>query len=241
MNFKKHTFKFAGKASHPKNSLALIYDLEGFSQFFNQPDVQDYVPIFLNHVSRAVEICLFDGEQYWLKHRKHKLEDISIRVVHEKFMGDGALYIIEPPVGSSDFDSKKLHFLCNRLWNLKNNFDEVIKKILDKVPVVGIPHKIRFGLSRGSVYELKKPNTTSREYIGFCINLASRLQNYCPGLGFMASARLMIPSKDLESHGYQKIVATKIKGFPNEIVIVDTNEYDQLSDEIRNEFFKEPQ
>lgn len=51
MNRQTATFRFTGKASYPRNAVALLYDLEGFSRFFNQPDVQDYVPTFLNHVS----------------------------------------------------------------------------------------------------------------------------------------------------------------------------------------------
>ena len=240
---RKHTntFRFSGKASLPKNALALIYDLEGFSRFFNQPDVQDYVPVFLNHVSEAVARCLFGGEPYWVRDAKKAHAPLALRVVHEKFMGDGAMYVMLPPAGESDFNTTTLSYLCNRLWNLKRCFATVVSKSLERVPVVEVPRRIRFGVSRGAVYELKRPNTTAREYIGFCINLASRLQNYCPDLGFIASARLMIPDKALKEHAYRKTVATKIRGFPNELVIVDASEYDALPAENRDELFKEPE
>jgi class 3 adenylate cyclase len=207
------TFRFTGKASHPKNALALVFDLEGFSTFFNQPDVQDYVPAFLNHVSEAMAICLFSGEPYW-RETQNPYKALSLRVVHEKFIGDGALYIILPPPGDSDFKVGSLRALCNRLWNVKDGFGEVVRQCLEKVRVVDIPRRIRFGLSRGSVFELRQTTTKAREYIGFPINLASRLQNYCPSLGFIASARLMIPDSELEKWEYRKVVATKIKGFP---------------------------
>ena len=148
-------------------------------------------------------------------------------------------YIITPPAGDSDFTINTLSYLCNSLWNLKIHFDVVVKKSLENVPIVEVPQRIRFGLSRGSVYELSIPNKTSKEYIGFCINFASRLQHYCPNLGFIASARLMIPDRELKKHGYRKIIATKIKGFPNEIVIVDNKEYENLSDDVRSELFRE--
>lgn len=117
MSKQTHTFKFAGKASHPKNALALIYDLEGFSKLFNQPDVQDYVPIFLNHISNAIGKCLFGGLDYWTN-RPQKMTPLPIRVTHEKFMGDGALYVIHPKAGSTDFYGFEICDLCNRLWNL---------------------------------------------------------------------------------------------------------------------------
>jgi class 3 adenylate cyclase len=230
------TFRFTEKASHPKNALALVYDLEGFSRFFNQPDVQDYVPVFLNHVSEAMGAYLYGGETPLGR----TMDPLRTQIVHEKFTGDGALYIILPLAGQKDFDPTTLSAVCNRLWTLKNDFPEVVKRSLEHVPVVEVPRRIRFGLSRGSVYELSKPNTTATEYIGFCINLASRLQAYCNELGFIASARLMIPDGDLQKHGYRRVVATKIKGFSDELVIVDSAEYATLPEVIREEFFREP-
>lgn len=237
----KHTktFVFEKRASHPKNSIALMYDLEGFSRFFNQPDVQHYVPSFLNHVSSAISICLYGGDAYWLSNPQNRnTEPLDILVSHEKFMGDGALYILLPPKKTDDFDPQTLRMICNRLWNLKNGFPEIVKRALDDVPVVEVPQRIRFGVSRGSVYELKKTGGSASEYIGFCINQASRLQSYCPDLGFIASARLMISDGVLKEHSYKKVIATKIKGFPNELVIVDSDEYDELDENIRTELFR---
>jgi len=237
MKTQNSTFSFTGKASYPKNAVALLYDLEGFSRFFNQPDVQDYVPAFLNHVSATMEVNLFGGEVYWSQ--GETIDRLKVEVAHEKFTGDGALYILLPPSGAADFPTGTLQMLCNRLWTLKNNFNEVVNKSLESVPVVEVPRSIRFGLSRGSVYELQRPGTTAREYIGFCINLASRLQKYCRELGFIASARLMLSDSEMARHGYMKVVATQIAGFPNEIVFVDEEEYAALSDETRNRLFKE--
>src|ERR1041385_76943 len=95
MTSQTSTFSFTGKASYPKNAVALLYDLEGFSQFFNQPDVQDYVPAFLNYVSAAMGVNLFGGEAYWANDAT--IDPLQIEVVHEKFTGDGALYILVPP------------------------------------------------------------------------------------------------------------------------------------------------
>jgi class 3 adenylate cyclase len=236
---KQSTFKFINKASYPKNAVALIYDLEGFSKFFNQPDVQDYVPIFLNYVSETMNLIFNGGKYYWSKDSSTKVNPLGVEIVHEKFLGDGALYIIMPPKRTNDFPEDTLQYLCNRLWNLKDNFDKVIQKSLEQVPVLDVPQKIRFGISRGSVYELKKSSTTVKEHIGFCVNLASRLQSYCPELGFIASARLMLKDSDLNKQGYIKVIATKIKGFPNEIVIVDKDEFEYLEDFTKENLFQE--
>ena len=212
---------FQPTASPPKNAVGLIFDLEGFSRFFNQPDVSDYLPRFLNHVFDAVEISLQGGDAYWMGKKYASLE---FTVAQRKFMGDGALYVLLPEKGKAAFSIDELSVLCNRLWYLKGNFSRVLERCAEDVPVVDLPRRIRFGLARGSVIELREATDDSTEYVGFCINLASRLQKYCPHLGFIASARMGLKQTDLDKHGYIKTVATAIKGFPEEIVLVDKRE-----------------
>ena len=239
MSSQTSTFSFTSKASYPKNAVALLYDLEGFSRFFVQPDAQDYVPTFLNLVSAAMGVNLFGGDAYWAGNAK--IDPLQLEVAHEKFTGDGALYILLPPGGASDFPAGTLQHLCNRLWTLKSRFSAVVDRALESVPVVEVPRKVRFGLSRGSVYELQTPGSTASEYIGFSINLASRLQKYCPELGFIASARLMLADREIARHGFIKVVATQLRGFTDEIVLIDGLEYEALPEDIRTKLFKQTQ
>jgi len=229
------TFKF-DSASHPQNAISLVYDLEGFSNFFNQPDVQEYIPAFLNVISDAISTCLFGGTAYWQDNAKYP--PLSSTPIHEKFMGDGGLYIFTPD-GLSDFREGFPVALCNRLYILRRNFSHVVQRCTEMVPVFAIPRNIRFGLARGSVYELASKHGDDSEFIGFCINLSSRLQSYCPDLGFIVSARLKIPADKLADSGYKKVIATRIKGFPKELVFVDTDEYTRLSEEVRSSLFEE--
>ena len=230
------TIRFDSTASRPKHAFAMIYDLGGFSKFFNQPDVQDYVPKFINRVSEAISIILYGGNAYWQTEEDGAFDSLQIPI-HEKFLGDGALYIWIPPRGAKGFSEDFVMPLCNRLWNLKKKFRFLLKKCSDDIPVLEVPDRIRFGLARGTIYELSLKNSTHKEYIGFCINLASRLQKYCPELGFIASARIRLLESDLKEHGYMKVIATKIKGFPREIVIVDKKEFESLNAETKKELF----
>jgi hypothetical protein len=70
------------------------------------------------------------------------------------------------------------------------------------------------------------------------MNLASRLQKYCSKLDFIASARIGLPQERLEKHGYLRVVAKQIKGFPREIVIVDKTEWEALDPSVRDELFE---
>jgi hypothetical protein len=154
--------------------------------------------------------------------------------IHQKFLGDGALYIWN----LNDLGPTKVVNLANRLWNLKSKFKNVLSACSDEVPVVDLPDKIRFGLSAGSVYKLTYLSSNQTEYIGYPINLASRLQGYCRDLGFIASARLNLPEKTLTDNGYIRVIAKDLKGFPREIVIVDGAEYKKLDDTIREQLFE---
>jgi class 3 adenylate cyclase len=227
------TISFDSTASRPKHAVAMVYDLEGFSRFFNQPDVQEYVPKFINKVSAAVNACIFGGNQFW--QAEPVILGPLLAPVHEKFLGDGALYVWTNDEGAIDTDF--VSYLCNRLFNLKNQFHELAAAAYDELPVVDLPQRIRFGIARGTVYELRRRGTKQREYIGFCINLASRLQKYCPELGFVASARVGLPNKILKEHGYTRVVAKAIKGFPREIVFVDVDEFESLPPKVREEYF----
>lgn len=214
----------------------MICDVEGFSRFFNQPDVNGYVAKYLNHVLEAVDVCICGGSPYWLEDAQ-EYEPLMLQPSHVKFLGDGVMLIWTPDAKNQDFSLCFLNKLCNRLWHLKNNFNRVLSRCADTVPVFDLPPKIRFGLARGTVYKLQQRHSTRTEYIGFCINLASRLQKYCPQLGFIASARLSLPASMLEDSCYVKVVAKKIPGFSSEIVIVDKDEFERLDQATKADLF----
>lgn len=240
---KERTIQFEATASRPKQGLVVIYDLEGFSQFFNQPDVQDYVPKYLNRVNDAIGRTIYGGVQYWLPTElgpKAIHPALSALPAHEKFLGDGAMFIWLDQAEST-ISSRFVMDLCNQLWNLKDSFEGVVKAAYDEMPVFDLPKRIRIGIAKGTVFELNRRSTRHKEYIGFCINLASRLQKYCPELGFIASARIGLPQAALKENRWIRVVAKDIKGFPREIVIVDSEEYQALENEIRSRYFEDIQ
>jgi len=227
---------FKPRASYPEQAIVLIFDLENFSGFFSQPDVQEYVPKFLNLVLEAVKVCIDGGKAYWLENDSEKNTILSPlpKHIHSKFLGDGALFIWR----YNDFKHEQIITLVNRLYNLKLFFSKIVANAADIVPVIDIPKNIRFGMAAGSVYKLTYNNSIKEEYIGYSINLASRLQSYCREIGFIFSGRLNIKSTELEENQYVKKVAKKIKGFPREYVIIDKGNFDNLTNEVKTELFE---
>src|SRR5438552_16533480 len=148
---KPNTIQFDSKASHPQRGLVVVYDLEGFSRFFNQPDVQEYVPGFINHVSAAISTCIYGGSHYWTT-QAEQTAGLSNVPVQEKYLGDGAMYIwLE--TDKSSLGEEFAGNLCNRLWNLKTGFKKVLEAAADLLPVVDVPGRIRFGVAAGTIYE----------------------------------------------------------------------------------------
>ena len=230
----KQRFVFEPVAAAPVDAVVIVFDLEGFSRFFSQPDVHAYVPRFLNMVFEAIRVVFEGGTPIW-KERTSTIEPL-MTPTYQKFLGDGALYLL-PVGGKRGLTAGDTLALINRLWNLKSDFHTIADATSAAVPVVDVPRRIRFGVARGSGYKLTYRGSRQTEYVGYCINLAARLQGYCPELGFIASARLRLPDSALQKANYVKVVAKRLKNFPKEIVIVDRAEYDGLEASVRAALF----
>jgi class 3 adenylate cyclase len=232
----KKTLGFEPKAGQPFDGLALIFDLAEFTKFFNLADAHLFVPRFLNRVMEAIDILFFGGEQYWLPENR-TIAALSKAPIHEKFLGDGALYVWN----LFEDEARTKALIANivaRCWNLQAFYSKVVDKCVEELPVRELPPAIRFGLARGNLYELRAASDGHREYIGPCINLASRLQKYCPELRFIASARIDLPADQLKALTLIRVAASKIRGFPGEIVLLDKGEYEKLSANNRNTYFE---
>jgi hypothetical protein len=75
---------FNPQASLPKQGLVLIFDLEGFSKFFAQPDVQNYVPKYLNHIINAIKNIIYGGKSFWNGQKESNMSSLP-KPIHELF------------------------------------------------------------------------------------------------------------------------------------------------------------
>lgn len=213
----------------------MIFDMEGFSRFFSHPDISEYVPKFLNLILQEIDATIKGETPYWAV----DIDDEAIQiprlpdVIHSKFLGDGGLYIWR----YNDFTDQQRLDLIATFWLLKLKYKRILKKATEEIPFTGIPKNIRFGIAAGTIYNLSYENGETEEYIGYSINLASRLQSYCRDIGFIVSGRLNIKSADLLKGQFIKVTAGKIKGFPEEMVILDEREYEELDKNIKADLF----
>ncbi|MDQ1591499.1 MAG: hypothetical protein QOG71_2126 [Pyrinomonadaceae bacterium] len=217
-------------------ALVLIFDLEGFTQFCTKPQIERYIPRFLNRVFHLISSALVIDDSFNEARLRFPLG--GALPVHIKFLGDGALLIWKMPTDSPKKVSTFIELL-NHLYIVKTSYKDLLDECQDEFGISSLPNKIRFGIATGEVCKLKAGNPNRIEYIGFPINLASRLQSYCRGLGLMASARIGIDYDHLEVLNYRKVSAKKLSGFGSEVVIVDEEDYSSLLSKERSKLFSE--
>ena len=105
-----------------------------------------------------------------------------------KYTGDGALFLWVEDAGE-DFS----HDFCTAVVLALRHFQSQLPTHVDSWEkewrTTGLPHAARIGISCGPVQPLTTPNydiiPTPIDYAGYCINLAVRLQDHCPDLGFI--------------------------------------------------------
>ena len=202
------------------DSIAAVFDLEGFTNFCKQIEPHLPVPLFLSTFLKWL-MDEIKGEMIRKNHPKGS-SLWSPLPYFVKFMGDGLL-VLWDSTSMSDAQRRNVIAACK---NIRRKYStKFVPTISDKV--VDIPHRLRCGLARGTVYSVGDGN----DYVGSCINMAARLQKL-PGLSFAFNRRGI----DLatENAFYKNDVLIKriaIRGIgENELIGVLKIEFTALSD-----------
>ena len=154
-------------------AIAAIFDLSGFTKFCGQNDPQLCVPDFLSQFlawlfdeirTETVNETYPQGKTLWC--------DLPFMA---KFLGDGVLFLWNAGAMDGTSFCNVVVSLGNICLHYQNNFFPKIKR-----EVVEPPNALRCGIARGSVYSVGN----AEDYVGPCINIASRLQkisslNFC--------------------------------------------------------------
>ena len=212
------------------DAIAAVYDLAGFTTFCNQVDQHLVVPRFLS----SFLDWLFDSIKASLTQQNYgdKRTLWAELPFMAKFMGDGVMLLWNTR-GMTE------QLICNVVTTLydigrayRTKFYPEISKVTDKPPTT-----LRCGLARGRVFSVGN----GRDYIGHCMNTASRLQKlslltFCfPHRGFNVSGAM--------AEEYRRLFIKKsvpIRGVgENELVWVLESEFSQLP-EGQRAMFQDP-
>lgn len=231
--------------SETREVIASIFDLEGFTDFCKQVDPQLSVPLFLNDFLN----WLFNEIKKEVKAKKNK-NDIALwseLPFFSKFLGDGILLLWN--INSKEISNQlndnglKTHtqvqtLACNIVVSLdyiSDSYKDFVEKKLSK-KYVNPPPKLRCGIARGSVLSIGN----GHDYVGPCINIASRLQKL-NGLGFCFQKRGFDIEVGMEEAKKDYILKkVKIRGIgENELVYIRKDDFAELDDNDKK-YFKKP-
>jgi hypothetical protein len=203
------------------DAIAAAFDLSGFTRFCSQVDPHLSLPRFLNSFLG----WLFDEIKSELEIKAESEEDRLYLWTElpffAKFTGDGVMFLW-------DAENMSTIRICNIVVSMDNicgsyhrKFVPGMKKHLSHVPI-----DLRCGVARGMVCTVGKGG----DYVGPCINIASRLQK-------LSSMRICISLRGIDfEEGMGKETAEKytVKSVPirgigeGELVIVDKEQFEKL-------------
>ncbi|HSP63315.1 MAG TPA: hypothetical protein VLQ90_10070 [Pyrinomonadaceae bacterium] len=204
-------------------ALAAVFDLEGFTKFCNQSDPHLATPEFLSEFLK----WLFDKLSSEITVKEDKTEKKMTLwcslPFFSKFMGDGILFLWDTTYANSDREIGNVILLLKRICaHYVSEFRPQIKNM-----VAGTPARLRCGIARGRIISVGN----GEDFVGSCINIASRLQklgqlSFCfarkginPDLCFRPLSRKMFKAKQVSIRGIGE----------EELVVVVQAEFDALS------------
>lgn len=211
-------------------AIAAVFDLSGFTNFCSQVDphlaVPEYFSRFLNWLfeeikTEFVEKSYKEGKQLWAE-----LPFLA------KFLGDGVLFLW-------DINNMDRIEICNVVVSFRDictKYEEEFYPEIRKA-VAEPPGILRCGIARGSVFSVGN----GEDYVGPCINIASRLQKLSL-LTFCVSRRGFDFEKNMHKDVAPQfmIKSVSLAGIgENELVWVRKKEFDKLPDE-EKKLFREP-
>ncbi len=200
-------------------AIAAIFDLSGFTKFCSQVDphlsVPEYLSRFLEWLFNKVKESTLmksyrEGKQLW-----SELPFLA------KFLGDGALFLWDTG-NMNNGQIRNVVVECREICSAyTRDFYPEIKKT-----VVDAPDALRCGIARGRVSCVGNGN----DYVGPCINIASRLQNLS-GLTFCFSGRGFNVEEMAKSERSRfALKSIQLRGIGEERVYIFKEQFDNLPD-----------
>jgi len=226
--------------SKPIEVLSVVFDLEGFTNFTSQIDPQLSIP---NYISEFFH-WLFRQIRTELKVPGKENIMWAELPFFSKFMGDGALFLWKidldkiknsaEDISPADLKNRTNESVCNivaTMYEICKDYGKFYK--LAETNYTSTPKKLRCGIARGNVF----PIGNGLDFVGPCINIASRLQKF-NGLSFTFSARGIAKSgfsPEYASEFRKKRVSIRGIG-DGELIFVLKDEFNQLPDDLKSNF-----
>lgn len=169
----------------PIEAVAAVFDLEGYTKFCQTPDFKTTVGRFQ---SRFLHWIIEELKRSSLKCEKVRDSEDVVELFcppprKVKFMGDGLLILWDVSVEEDSIknQSVKTQDIKDRIkenivymcYLICEKYKDGLYEEMKTIHLANIPKRLRCGISQGQVYSIDEFN----DYIGPCINMASRLEH----------------------------------------------------------------
>lgn len=181
------TLTFDPNPTTPEQAIVVCFDAEGFSKFCNHPDRQAQISRFAYSVFQLLDKLTISPVDY-IVNRPLVAKPRIVAPNFIKFTGDGGILIWTGSEKRFDKNFRTLLVATMRRYQLE--YREAVPEWESEWCATDLPKKIRVGIAMGLVYPLKAPpiillHDETIDYVGYCINLAVRLQSHCREVGFV--------------------------------------------------------
>jgi class 3 adenylate cyclase len=208
---------FSPEPQPTRYAIVASFDMSGFTKFCSRSDTHLQISRYLARLFQAFDASF---EDFWRDLLKLRSGLVQVpRPDHMKFTGDGALalWVREK---AADFSSSFCTSLVAALRHFQQQLPKKVAAWETEWRSTDLPSHARFGITTGPVHPLAAEASTTFydepvDYAGYHINLAVRLQDHCPDIGFITHAPV-----DPKLQGLVKLRAVGMKGTFDEPVYV---------------------
>jgi|SRR5579884_2973543 len=212
--------KFDSQSSEGRKAIIVSFDMEGFSSFCNHADAHIEIPRFVSQLFEQLNtFFLHPIDELLVPGRSGdgQLEEPCFI----KYTGDGAI-MVWLSNNRGEFTEQFCTDIVIAMRALQVRFATLVPEWERKWRTRGLPKRARFGISMGLIYGLLNSYTIIKgdpvDYVGYCINLAVRLQDHCRELGFLIHETLhpkmpglvRLCTKDMKGAQAENVLAFEI-------------------------------
>lgn len=208
-------------------ALAVILDLKDFTAFCDQRDphlvVPQFIKSFLEWLFKKVRIELL------IEEAGNEVVLWSHLPFFGKFLGDGVLLLWDVTDMGSEAKRNIVYSFDIICADYETEFLPSLKKTISKPP-----SKLRCGIAQGQVTSI----AGGSDFVGLCINIASRLQKLGDGaFSFAFTQKGLEPDEEEDWYEDFRLIKIPIRGISNEeLVYVLKSEFRKLSNNLKRAY-----
>lgn len=188
-------------------SVCAVFDLEGFTAFCDQAEPELVVPKFLEEFGCWLHSTL----------EERAADSLTPRYLFDKFLGDGYMFLWDLESDRMTPEQQMIG-LQNIVLIMADTCRSYVPDFIQGRDYDGeVPSRLRCGVARGRVVEINDAGTGRVDYVGNCINLASRLQKH-ENYQFSFSSKGIDTKAEAISSRFE-MAKTAVRGLAKDVIV----------------------